>query len=108
MPKRGNFINDLSKLVMGAAGAAQGAQKELEVLLHQQIKKYVSSADWVPREEFDMVRETALQANEQAKTLAKKVASLEKQLAKQSKSKPPPKPKANTGRRSSTGKSAKK
>ena len=77
MSKQGDIFSDLSKLVMGAAGAARSAQKEIETLIQEQIRKYVSSADWVSREEFDMVREAALSAHAQVKTLTEKVAQLE-------------------------------
>ena len=132
MSKQGDIFSDLSKLVMGAAGAARSAQKEIETLIQEQIRKYVSSADWVSREEFDMVREAALSAHAQVKTLTEKVAQLEtggadksapksaeKKAAKPAK-KPVKKPVKKTtrktalnktktaGQTSSTGKSSKK
>ena len=98
---------------LGAAGAARSAQKEFETLMQEQIRKYVSSADWVPREEFDMVRDAALSAHEQVKVLTEKVAQLEKQVAKKPARKPASRPtkaagKAAAGKASSTGKSSKK
>lgn len=115
MSKQGDIFNDLSKLVMGAAGAARSAQKEAETLIQEQFRKYGSSADWVTREEFDMVREAALSAHEQVKVLSERVAELEKAQVKKS-AKPARKPARKTAagksssaaKGSSTGKSSKK
>ncbi len=106
MPKTGDFIDDLSKLALGAAGAAKGAQKELEILVQQKIQNMLKQEDVVPREEFEMLKEMVVKLRAELETLKKQQAP-KKPASKKPASKKPAR-KAPAKKTSSTGKSTKK
>ena len=101
MPKTGDFIDDLSKLALGAAGAAKGAQKELEILVQQKIQNMLKHEDVVPREEFEMLKDMVVKLRAELETL-------KKQQAPQKPASKIPARKAPAKKTSSTGKSTKK
>lgn len=106
MPKTGDFIDDLSKLALGAAGAAKGAQKELEILVQQKIQNMLKHEDVVPREEFEMLKDMVVKLRTELETLKKQQAP-KKPASKKPASKKPAR-KAPAKKTSSTGKSTKK
>lgn len=75
------FLDDLAKLMTDAAGAAQGAGRELESLMLAQGEKIIASMDLVRREEFDAVKAMAAKAREENERLEARLAELERQLA---------------------------
>jgi BMFP domain-containing protein YqiC len=75
------FLDDLAKLMTDAAGAAQGAGRELESLMRAQGEKIIASMDLVRREEFDAVKAMAAKAREENERLEARLAELERQLA---------------------------
>jgi BMFP domain-containing protein YqiC len=74
------FLDELSKLMTDAAGAAQGARREFETFMRAQGERILREMDVVQREEFEAVKEMAAKAREENERLAARVASLEAAL----------------------------
>lgn len=71
------FLNDLSKLATGAAGAVQGMKQEVEAMVRQRVERILADLDLVPREEFEAVRDMARQARQENDALLKRIEVLE-------------------------------
>ncbi len=80
MQSQNRLLDDFAKLLTSAAGAAQGARKEIETIMHQQADKLRAEFDLVPREDFDAVRAMAVKAREENELLARRVKALEEAL----------------------------
>lgn len=81
MQTENRFLDDLAKLMLNAAGAAQGMKAELENVLRQRLERWFADMDLVPRDEFDAVRAMAAAAREENSRLAARLAALEAQVA---------------------------
>ena len=75
------FLDELSKLMTDAAGAAQGMRRDFETLMRSQGERILRDMDVVQREEFEAVREMAVKAREENERLAVRVAALEAEVA---------------------------
>jgi BMFP domain-containing protein YqiC len=75
------FLDELSKLMTDAAGAAQGARREVETLMRAQGERILREMDVVQREEFEAVKEMAAKAREENERLGARIAELEAALA---------------------------
>ena len=71
------LLDDVSKLATSAAGLVQGAGREAEMLLRQRLERILDRMDLVTREEFDVVKEMAMQARMENELLAKRLTVLE-------------------------------
>ena len=76
------FLDDLSKLLTDAAGAAQGMRREVETLMKAQGERILRDMDVVQREEFEAVKEMAAKARDENERLSARVAELESELAR--------------------------
>ena len=76
------FLDELSKLLTDAAGAAQGMRREFETLMKTQGERILRDMDVVQREEFEAVKEMATKAREENERLSQRVAQLETDLAR--------------------------
>lgn len=76
------IMDDLSKLAMGAAGAAQGIRQEAEQLVQKHVDKIVRELDLVSREEFEVVREMAIKARAENETLRQELGKGQKKPKK--------------------------
>ncbi len=76
------FFDELGKLMTDAAGAAQGAQKEMETFMRAQGEKMLAGMDLVRRDEFEAVKAMAAKAREESEALMAKVAALEAEIAR--------------------------
>ena len=76
------FLDELSKLLTDAAGAAQGMRREVETIMKAQGERILREMDVVQREEFEAVKEMAVKAREENERLAARIAELEAQLAR--------------------------
>ncbi len=76
------FFDELGKLMTDAAGAAQGAQKEMESFMRAQAEKMLAGMDLVRRDEFEAVKAMAVKAREDSDALLAKVAALEAEIAR--------------------------
>ncbi|MEQ8296892.1 MAG: accessory factor UbiK family protein [Nitratireductor sp.] len=79
------ILDDFAKLLTDAAGAAQGVRNEVETAFRAQAERILNSMDVVQREEFEAVREMALKARAENKTLAARLAEVEALLAQSGK-----------------------
>ena len=81
MPQtRHRFFDDIARLATDAAGAAEGARREVESLVKTQIEKLVAHLDLPTREEHEAVKEMAAKARDENDALAKRIAELEARL----------------------------
>ena len=76
------FLDELSKLLTDAAGAAQGMRREVETLMKAQGERVLRDMDVVQREEFEAVKEMAAKARDENERLSARVAELESELAR--------------------------
>ncbi|MBO0763731.1 MAG: accessory factor UbiK family protein [Hyphomicrobiaceae bacterium] len=76
------FLDELSKLLTDAAGAAQGMRREVETLMKAQGERILRDMDVVQREEFEAVKEMAAKARDENEALSARVSELESELAR--------------------------
>jgi BMFP domain-containing protein YqiC len=75
------FLDELSKLLTDAAGAAQGMRREVESLMRTQGERILREMDVVQREEFEAVKEMAAKARDENEQLRTRIAALEAALS---------------------------
>jgi len=76
------FLDGLAKFFTDAAGAAQSMRNEIDTFVKSRLEKLVSDMDFVPREEFEAVREMAVKARTENEKLEARIAALESVRAK--------------------------
>jgi BMFP domain-containing protein YqiC len=76
------FLDELSKLLTDAAGAAQGVRREVETLMKAQGERILRDMDVVQREEFEAVKEMAAKARDENERLSARINELESELAR--------------------------
>jgi BMFP domain-containing protein YqiC len=76
------FLDELSKLLTDAAGAAQGMRREVETLMKAQGERILRDMDVVQREEFEAVKEMASKARDENERLSARVKELENELTR--------------------------
>lgn len=82
MPQtRNRFFDDIARLATDAAGAADGARREVETLVRGQIERLVSHLDLATREEHEAVKTMAAKARDDNEALQRRIADLEAKLA---------------------------
>jgi BMFP domain-containing protein YqiC len=81
MQTQNPFFDDLARMAGGALGALSGLRAEMETMIRQQMERFTSNIDMVPREEFEVVREMAAKARAGQDALEARVAALEARLA---------------------------
>ena len=90
-------FDDITKLLTNAAGAAQGARREIDTLLKTQVERVLNDLEVVKREEFEVVKAMAAKAREENVALKARLDELEnptkpvKKAASKSASKTTPK-----------------
>jgi BMFP domain-containing protein YqiC len=75
------FLDELSKLLTDAAGAAQGMRREVETLMKAQGERILRDMDVVQREEFEAVKEMAAKARDENERLSARISELETALS---------------------------
>lgn len=75
------ILDDFAKLMTDAAGAAQGARKEIETAFRAQAERFLNGMDLVKREEFEVVREMAIKARDENDALKARIEALEARLS---------------------------
>lgn len=80
MQTNSRIFDDLSRLMSGAAGVAQGARGEVETFVKGHVERWLSDMDLVTREEFDAVRAMAQKAREENEALKARLAEIETRL----------------------------
>ena len=76
------FLDEFSKLMTDAAGAADGLRKEAEQLFKSQGERFLREMDVVRREEFEAVKAMTEKARAENERLEARIAALEAQLAR--------------------------
>ena len=74
------FFDEISKLMTGAAGAAQGFRKELDTLVQTQVERVLNNLNVVKLEDFNVVKDMAEKARLENANLEARIAELEKKL----------------------------
>ena len=80
MQEQGRVLDDLSKFLTNAAGAAQGVKQEIESLVRFQAERIVADLDLVTRDEFEALRIMTLQLTSDYEDLNSRVMSLEQTI----------------------------
>ncbi len=80
MQTRNRVFDDLAKVAGGAVSTLTALKAEIEVLIRQQIERFLLDADMVPRDEFDAVKELAANARSGQEALEKRVRDLERKF----------------------------
>ena len=75
------LLDDVARLMTDAVGAAQGARREVEGVFRAQLDRVAREMDFVPREEFEAVREMARLAREENERLSARLDALERAAA---------------------------
>lgn len=78
MSTQNKIFDDISQLMTNAMGVAQGAKSEAETAMKGWIDRWLAERDFVPREEFDAVRDMAIKARTENEELKARLDSLEK------------------------------
>ncbi len=84
MQGNSRILDDFSRTVTGAAGLLGGVRAELEMAVKQRLETLLMDMDLVTREQFEVVRELAVNARQEAESLAVRVAALEAALRRDS------------------------
>lgn len=78
MPQTDNpFLDGLARFFTDAAGAAQSLRNEIDTFVKARLEKLVADMDFVPREEFEAVRDMAAKARDENERLEARIAALE-------------------------------
>ena len=80
MQTQNRFLDDLAKLLNGAAGVAASVRDEAGAQVRHRLERWFAGFDFVPREEFDAVREMAAMARAGQERLAERLSALEARL----------------------------
>ena len=88
MQSQNRMLDDLVKMMNGAAGTIAGMGREAESGLRERMREWVGGLDMVSREEFDAVKAMAAAARDQNDALEARIAAIEANAAKPAKAKP--------------------
>lgn len=75
------ILDDLAKLVGGAASTAAGAREQAEQEARERLHRLFARADLATGEDLATVREMAQQARSEQEALGERVSDLERQVA---------------------------
>ncbi len=85
MQSQNRILDDLVKMMNGAAGTIAGMGREAEGGFRDKMREWVGGLDMVSREEFDAVKAMAAAARDQNDALEARIAALEAGAAKPTK-----------------------
>jgi BMFP domain-containing protein YqiC len=74
------LFDEIGRLMNDAAGAAQGAKREIEAVVRTQAERILRDLDLVKREEFEVVKDMARLAREENEALKARIAALEAKI----------------------------
>ena len=80
MQSQSSLFDELARAMTGAMGVAQGLTEEAKSFLRAQADRLVSEMDLVGREEFEAMKQLAVDARAEAEALRERVAALEEKL----------------------------
>src|SRR4051812_18914481 len=73
-------LDSMARFFTNAAGAAQAFRTEVETIVKTRLERLVADLDFVPREDFNAVKQMASKARAENEKLAARVAALEAQI----------------------------
>jgi BMFP domain-containing protein YqiC len=71
------LFDEFAKLMTDAAGVAQGFRREAESVLRSQAERMMAEMDVVKRDDFDAIKELAINARTENEILQGRIAALE-------------------------------
>ena len=77
MQSQNRMLDDLVKMLNGAAGTVAGMGREAEGGFREKMRDWVGGLDMVSREEFDAVKAMAAAARDENEALGRRIAALE-------------------------------
>ena len=76
------LLDEFARLATDAAAVAQGVRREAEATIRAQAERLMSEMNMVHRDEFEVIKETALRAAEENRTLRLQLEELAGRLAR--------------------------
>jgi len=73
-------MDDISRMMQGAAGVAQAANDEAKAVFKSAVERLVADMDLARRDEMEALKTLARSATDRAEALEKRVADLEARL----------------------------
>lgn len=77
MQSQNRFLDDLAKMLNGAAGTFAGMGREAESNMRERMREFMGGADFVSREEFNAVKQMAATARAETEALKARIEALE-------------------------------
>jgi len=71
------LMEDMARIVTDVAGVAEGAGREMKTAIQHRMEQFIQEMDVVPREEFEVLRDMMLKANEHISELEARIEKLE-------------------------------
>lgn len=99
MQSRNRILDDAARVAGGALETLAGMRREIEDLIRHRIDMILASRDLVTRDEFDTVKEIAVNARAEQQRLEVRVAELEEKVARMARTPARPARRAGSGRR---------
>jgi BMFP domain-containing protein YqiC len=75
------LFDDLARLMTGAMGAAQGVREEAKSFMQAQADRMAAEFDFIRRDEFEAMKQVALEAKAEAAELRARLEALEARIA---------------------------
>ncbi|WP_082463931.1 accessory factor UbiK family protein [Sphingomonas sp. Leaf17] len=92
MQTENRILDDLAKIMNGAAGTIAGMGREAESSARARAREWIGGLDFVSRDEFDAVKAMAAAARDEADALKVRLDALEAKSAAAPVSPPAPRP----------------
>ena len=77
MQSENRFVDDIVKVLNGAAGTLAGVSREAEAGVRERARSWIGGLDFVSREEFEAVKAMAAAARDEADALRARLDALE-------------------------------
>ena len=81
MQTQNRLVNDLAKMMNGAAGTLAGMGREAEAATRERAREWIGGLDFVSRDEFEAVKAMAAAARDEADSLRARLDALEAKAA---------------------------
>jgi BMFP domain-containing protein YqiC len=76
------ILEDIAKIVNGAAGTIAGMGREAESSARERVREWIGGLDFVSRDEFEAVKAMAAAARDEADALKARLDALEARAGK--------------------------
>lgn len=81
MQTENRFIDDIVKMMNGAAGTLAGVGREAESSARSRAREWIGGLDFVSRDEFEVVKAMAVAARDENDALRARIDALEAKVA---------------------------